>query len=219
MPTEVKDVLKVNIVFAGIGLLDNPDEINAFSQAVGAEVVTEMPLVPPGIGKRVSLQRDRIALEVVPNHRTTIEREYPAEKDLGRLAEVVDYAVSKTDLQEQVPTAFGYNMELVYNQDTKSPALNYLGARLFAEREFGADGWSLIGGAGKLVFDSKAGRWSVQVEPRFNSEEDPRVFLNLNLHKAERRIPDRAEIEQTFQEVWEQAHIFIKNLDNQGRDD
>ncbi len=219
MPTEVQDVLKANIVFVGLGLLNTPVELNEFSAAVATDVVTlgtglvvGLPSVAPEPGRQLSLHRDRILLDLTPN-RAVIEREYPASGDLDRLAEVVESALNHTDLAGRLPAAFGYNVELIYNQTSGSPSLCYLGSKLFGKSELGANGWTLAGGAGTLVFDAAEGRWTVRVEPRFNDSETTRTFLSLNLHKTEGRLPDSNEIRQSFEDVWKQAHDFVGRLD------
>ena len=220
MPATVQDVLKINIVLVGLRLLNSPSETKAFSDAVNTEVVTSgvgisigMQMLSPEAGRTLALQRDRISLELMPV-RTAIERAFASgPNDLDRLTEVIALALKHTQLAGNVPAAFGYNIELVYDQTTGLSALDYLGARLFGEGAPHVPGWSLVGGAGRYVFNSEAGRWSLQVEPRFNDEESTRVFLSLNLHKAENRLPDIAEVRAIFGEVWDKAHTFVSRLD------
>lgn len=218
MATEVQDVLKVSIVLVGIGILNNPDEINAFSGEVGADpevLVPGLVIGPPGSpsdhGIRLGLNRDRITLDLSPI-RTAVERQYPSQTDLKRLSNVVTCAIRCTDLQGRSPSAFGFNIELVYDQLSGKSSLQYLGERLFAESLSGEAGWNLVGGAGRLVFDSPEGRWSIQLEPR-GQAETTRVFLNLNLHKAEERMPRDAEILNSFESIWTQSHNFVNRLD------
>ena len=221
MPATVRDVLKINIVFVGLSLLNEPSEVREFSDAVGADVAQAEPGVPfgfpPGIPvplKNLALQRDRISIHLVPD-RTIIEREFPAEGDLERLAEVTNKALHHT-VSEGVLRAFGYNLELVYEQSSGSAALQYIGKRLFREDPLAPEGWALYGGSGSVLFNSPVGRWTVRLEPRLNEEASTRVFLNMNLHKAEPRVPDREEILQTFRDVWTQAHNFVQLLDEGG---
>ena len=197
MPADVRDVLNANIVLVGIGLLNNPTEVSAFSELVDSEVIStgaglvvSLPQGMPGPGQRLELPRERIFLNLTPI-RIDIGRHYPTERgDLGRLAHVIACAVASTDLQGQLPTAIGYNLEVVYNQTSGEPSLSYLGSRLVNSKISGAPDWNLAGGAGLLVFDSPAGRWTIKVEPRFNQEDTTQVFMSLNLHKAEQRVPD-----------------------------
>ena len=219
MPADVQDVLKLNIVFVGLGLLSDPTEVKAFSQEIGSDVelAAEGPAAgfPPGapaLGRKFALLRDRISIALLSD-RTVIERELPAESDLDRLAEVVELAVKSTSPKEEGLKAFGYNLELVYNQSSGSPSLRYLGNRLFNNSEVALKGWTLVGGAGRLSFESSVGRWNIRVEPRFNDETSNKVFLSLNLHKDETQIPTLEDMRDSFAHVWEQAHAFVKRLD------
>ncbi len=114
MPIDVQDVLKINIVFVGISVLNDPGKIAAFSDAVGAEVLRageEIGIVgglssaASAIGQRLALQRDRIRIGSSLD-RTMIEREFPSESDLQRLAEVADEALRGRE-GEALPRAFG----------------------------------------------------------------------------------------------------------------
>ena len=221
MPATIQDVLKINIVLVGIGLLNNANETKAFSDAVNTEVITAgvglsfgVPTLPPEPGRTLELQRDRISLQLIPG-RTAIERAFVSEpEDLDRLADVVSLALKHTHLgREEVPTAFGYNIELVYDQTTGRSALGYLGAGLFGRGGLTVPDWKLVGGAGRFIFDSADGRWSIRVEPRFNDEESSRIYLSMNLHKAENRLPSLNEIRATFTDVWEKARIFVSLFD------
>ena len=57
------------------------------------------------------------------------------------------------------------------------------GSDCFREDTFAPEGWALAGGAGRLVFGSAAGRWTVHIEPRLGDVSSSRVYLNLNFHK------------------------------------
>lgn len=219
MVASVQDVLKTNMVLVGVGLLNTLGELNAFTEAVGTDVVPSgagiafgIPTAPPESGRVLTLNRDRIALELFPS-RSTIGREFPTYQDLGRLAQVAEYAISKTDLGSQELRAFGYNVELVYNQDSGNPSLRYLGDRLFTPNLPSSEGWTLVGGAGRMIFDSRGTRWMINVEPRFNDEAETRVFLSLNLHIGEQTLPKGSEIRVSLQQAWEEAHNFVAYLD------
>lgn len=211
MPASVQDVLKVNIVLVGVNILNDHSEFVAFSKAVATDVVRIGEELGSAIGRRFALQRDRINM-VSSVDRTIIERDFPSVDDLERLAEVVDNALQLTKAKGS-PKSFGYNLELVYDQDSEETAFQYIGTRLFREDIFTPGGWKLGGGAGKLVFHSPAGRWTVQLDPRFNDMDSSRVFLSLNFHKQEERIPNLDEMLDAFNLVWSQSDSFVKCLD------
>lgn len=219
MAASVQDVLKANLVLVGVGLLSKSEEHTAFVNAVEADVVVSgtgialgIPAIAPESGRRLTLNRDRITLELFPS-RSVIEREYPTLEELGRLAQVAGFAIAKTNLSGQGLQAFGFNIELVYNQTSGDSALRYLGQRLFAPVFPGNTGQILVGGAGRLIFEDGEGRWTVTVEPRFGDEAETRVFMSLNLHIVSQKFPEEAEVKSSLEKAWHKAHSFVEHLD------
>ena len=219
MAVEVQDVLKANFVLVGVGLLSNRlEELDAFRDAVDTEVrlgsnmALGFPLSNVEPAGTLTLSRDRIVVEISPSG-STIAREYPSYEDLARLAEVAGYAIAKTDFGDQRPRAFGYNIELVYDQDSGLPAVQYLGDRLFAAEISGHEGWQLIGGAGRLIFDEGGKPRNITIEPRFDDRAPTKIFMSLNVHENEQRLPNEDEIRNSLEETWRQAHEFVERLD------
>ena len=125
-------------------------------------------------------------------------------------------AVESTDLVDGKPQAFGYNIEMVFNQDTGQSAIQYLGERLFDYGRLGKEGWDRVGGRGQLIFTGSTGQWTITVEPRFGEESTSRFFLSLNLHKNEQRLPAKDEITTSLEEIWQEAIDFVERLDKRG---
>ena len=226
MPIEIQDVLKTNVVLAGIALLEGQDERDAFVDSVDTEVVSEMFVPSPtppaqAIGGNTSvadtalvltLHRDRIQILTVPS-RTSIERQYPSYEDLARLAEIAQYAINNTDLRKQELIAFGYNIDLVYRISDEKPADSYIAERLFSNKTLGEEDWTLVGGSGQFAFEGNNALWNITVEPRANDPSGRRVFLTLNLHKSVQEIPSQEEILTSLQEIWERSRSFATQLD------
>ena len=175
-------------------------------------LVVGVPTASLETGRRFELPRERISLDS-SSRGTTVQREYPTQNELERLSEIVSCALEHTDLQNQSPQAYGYNIELVYDQTSGNAAIQYLGERLFGGQELGDGDMKLIGGSGRIVLESPAGRWTVQVEPRFGDEQASRVFMSVNYHKQEQRIPRTEEVRQNLQELWEMANSFAARID------
>lgn len=218
MPLYEQMILKVDLVLVGVRLLSEPQQVNAFSALVGEEVV------PAGVGlafmedqrtpeqaTRLELPKDRITL-ALGTSRSTIERAYPSASDLPRLAEIATMAVDSSEFGSALPTAHNYTLEMVYRQDSEN-AYRYLGQRLFRGDAFAAQGWSTIGGAGKLAYESSDGRWEFIVEPRFHARDTDRVFLLLNLHREQPAIPSQEEIATSLELMWNQAYALADRLD------
>ena len=219
MAVTMTDVLKANFVLVGFGLLNTQNELTAFQKAANADVVpagSSVIVGPPTnaaeSGRLLSINRDRITLELFPS-RSVITRDYPLEQDLDRLAEVADYAVTNTGSGVQQLRAFGYNIEMVYDQDSEQTAYRYISERLFSGDILGEKGWHLAGGAATLIFEEDTKRWSIKFEPRFRDFAATKVFLGLNLHIAEQPMPSREEINSSLREAWRCAHDFVNRMD------
>ena len=217
MTVTIQDVLKANLVLVGISLLNKPADLEKFKDTVDSEVVGRalIPNISSSVAEAArvfTLQKDRISLDLSPS-RSVISRDYPQKDNLDRLARVAALAISNTDLEGRTSQAFGYNIELVCEQDSGRPAFAYLAERLFAPNFSANEGWKLVGGAGKLLFESNGKRWLVSVEPRFGEEASERIFLSLNLHIGGGGLPNEAEITNSLLETWEQAHSFLSRLD------
>ena len=73
--------------------------------------------------------------------------------------------------------------------------------------------WNFEGGAGRLVFRDAAGRHTFSIEPRFGDETTSRVFLSLNLHKEEKKLPSEGELWTSLNDLWTEAEAFMNRLD------
>ena len=222
MAVKTPEVVKVNLVLVGLRLLSAPEEVESFKQTIGADVqLTGVGMgvnVQTGIpepGFMLTLNRDRITLELSPA-RSTINRDYPSREELSRLAAVAGQAITTTSITEHQLRAFGFNIELIFDQDSQTPAFRYLSRRLFDVGPLGNEGWQFVGGAGRLIFDDSGRRWTVSLEPRFNEETESRVFLTINLHRPEQRAPLEGEIRDSLEELWDETHRFVQRLDERG---
>ena len=219
MAITAPEVVKANLVLVGFRLLSAQNEIEAFRRAVGTDVRTveaglavnvQSGLTEPLIG--LALNKDRIALELAPA-RSTISRDYPQREDFPRLAEVAWQAIKNTSIGEQQLRAYGFNIEMVLDQDSGTPAFEYLSKRLFDVGPLGNDGWQFVGGAGKLIFSDSGRRWTINLEPRFNDETESRIFLNGNLHEARQDTPTADQIRESLEELWDEMCAFGQRLD------
>ena len=209
------DVLQANLVLVGIGLINTQEEITAFRRAVETEVLS----VEAGVGTEVvnrfhTLNRDRIGVSRVGD-RTTINREYPEQAGLERLAMVARTAIDVTNPTGDQLRALGYNVELVYEPDPQEDAIRYLAERLFMPNVLQDEGSRLIGGAARLYFEKGGRGWQVTLEPRLNDEETNRIFASLNLHcpGPDLDVPTGDEILDSFMLAWYEAHDLIDRLD------
>ena len=216
------EVIKANLVLVGLRLLGAPEQIESFKRAIGTDVQSsgvgmgvnmQTGVAEPGLA--LTLSRDRITLDLSAS-RSMIYRDYPSREDLPRLAEVVGHAIRSTLIVEQQLRAFGFNIELIFDQQSSDTAFEYLAKRLFDVGALGNEGWQFSGGAGRLVFSDGARRWTISLEPRFNDETESRVFLSVNLHRAEQVLPSEDETRDSLEATWDEVHKFVHRLDERG---
>ncbi len=216
--TRHHDVVTTNLVLVDVDLLNQQDEFERFRAKLDVDLRLEVGLITnissgqTEPSRKITLDRERIALSLSPS-RSSITREYPDRPDLERLSQVSALAIESTDLAGHVPRAFGYNIELVFDQDSGQPAIQYIGKRLFGCQSLGEAGWELIGGIGRLIFADATSRWTVNLQPRFDDTDTSRVFMSLNLHRDEQRLPNEEEIRHSLMEAWTKAEEIINRLD------
>ena len=225
MTIEVEDVLRINVVLAGISLLGEQSQRDKFAGLVGVEVgVQELPenLAPPWaipdapLGSsmpeiRLNLPKERITLQAKTSA-TTIERQYPSVGDLERLAEVTSIAIDSTGATTSTLLAFGFNIDWICRQDQEQASAKYIAERLFSEKWRTIVGWSLVGERSFLTFADGDTTRTFRVEPRANDLPGRRIYLNLNLHRDRQEIPERGEIWQSLQEIWDNAQMLTQLL-------
>ena len=216
MTASIEDVLQVNMVLVGIGVINTQSELASFYEDVGVEVTSvEAGVVGADtINRTHTLNRDRININATQD-RSVVSREYPEEHDLRRLAQVAGMAISSTDLEGQELRAFGYNIELVFEPISKEQAIHYLLKRLFNPDLFRSDGSRLLGGTGRIFFEKGGRNWRATLQPRFNDENTSKIFLSLNLHRPETdpSLLTEIEIRDSLNALWAEAQNLVNQLE------
>ena len=211
-------VLNINLVLVGVELLPEPDMIKHFRADFGPDLrieAAQFSLPAPGmseLARTMTLGEDRIQL-MLHASRSTIGREYPDDLGFSKLAKVAARAIEITG--SDAPTAFGYNMSMVFEQHSGQPAIQYIGNRLFGHLFLGDNGRKVVGGTGKLIFEDTTGQWTISVEPRFDDPDTSLVFVSLNLHKQEQRFPDESEIQSALKKIQREAQEFAIRLETE----
>ncbi len=226
MGITTREVLGADLILIGVDLLDSQQTLDHFRSLtdpdlqVEAGLTTEMPSGITNPSRTVSLSRERMVL-FLSSSRSSITKEYPSKQELERLSEVAAHAINCSDLGGKKPQAFGYNISLVYEQNSGESALQYIGNRLFRSQSLTREHWGFTGGTGTLSFNSKSSEgetldWTVHVRPRSTDRTSNRVFLGMNLHNNSQRMPNEAEISSTLRNIWREANEFINRLDQSG---
>ena len=222
MPWTIEDTLSISLVFPGITLLSNAEEVASFQRAVSTEVVPQdLVLSHIGIdphssavsGKLLQLPRDRINIESSVS-RSSIARDYPSREGLPQYCEIVRRIIAETAAFPSSPDIqFGVNVSLVFNQDSDTTAASYIGNRVFGSQLRDLYGAALIGGSAKFSVSTDDGLLNFTLEPRRNAADTSRVFLQLNHHFNNKKFPLDDELDELIMYNWDLAHSFISDLD------
>ena len=227
MGSSLEDILRADMVFVGLSLVDSSDAFERFKASLNnVDIQAEIGRVAnvsgpmsdiselPDTAYKFTLIRDRITLEILPSVRATIAKEYlsitEGLNDLERLARVIACAIDSTDLDVGALYTFGYNMRLAFAPDLTQPAAYHLGNNLFGSQPLGREGWSLDGGMGTLIFQDGVRRWTVNIEPRPRDDYSSKklyVHLNLQLHDSE--LPAYENIVSAFDEMKTEAERIV----------
>ena len=212
MSAEIKDVLSADVVFLDVQLLALDHEARACSADIGIEIIPEGRTVNVPEGLVWKLPRERILVDSSPS-RSRVMIEYPRSIDDAMLiTRVAVSAITHTDLKGRQPSSFGLNFQAVYGQSSEETAVLYLGRRAFNNSALLREGWEQIGGQGKLLFRDGNRQWTVTLEPRLQDASTPNVFIDVNVHLAEQRIPPEDEMKTLLSTLWVRAHEMIEDV-------
>ena len=209
MSVSLHVALDASVVIVGIDMPSMGD----FVEKLKALFETEVQVLSGGIGDPDVLVLDRERIEVsVQGSQLIINRDYPSEEDLPTLARVSNATLT---LLDQSIEAIGYNVNLVFEQDSGRSAERYLGERLFKHGKLDDDVWPLWGGSGTMVFGSSRERKSFTVAPRLDDEKTTRVFVEANYHMAGGQTPLEAGISESLAIIWRDAFRVMELVDGE----
>lgn len=222
LAVEIEDILTIDVVFIGVELLRDESEVARFGEAMRSDIHQTQSLI--GIDSRgaalppmreLRVPRERLNIET-SQARTKILKEFPShESDVIEFIRLAQTVIDHTDLGEALPSAFGFNTSIVYRPTSGQSAIEYLGERVFGPKRELHRGWELAAGFGTLVFLGEGYQWMMKLEPRLQQRSTEKVFLDLNLHIAEARLPEADEMEHLALTLWSRAHTLIEEIDNE----
>ena len=216
MSVQLQEVLSVELVLIGIELLRGEEEEARFRRDAAVEVLTRPSRVAggrpvPDHSRALVLSRERIAVDTSLLG-TVIRWDYPW-GNWSRFGEVVTLAVGPTAETHEVE--LGYNVDLVFTQDSGQPSSAYLGERLLNPSLLGQLGWPLRGGGAQVSLRDENRTWAFIVEPRAEDLSGNRVFLRVSLQWPLSPIPSTSQITASLQESLDQAMRLMQILDGE----
>lgn len=213
-----QEVILLNVLLPGVGLLDEMRERFHFSTMIAETLGSEVLVSDDGSLEEeghpiivLGLPRDRITLRLSPTY-TFIEQEYPEER-LEQLEQVIDLAIQSTRLSDPVQISLTANLQMVYSSSSEPMGQRYIAERLSAGWNLDNSDWSLIGGALRLVCEHDGAIWNLNLEPRVNVLTSRLVYLGAHVQKMDRIFLDSSEILQALRKIWKQAEDFAVRLD------
>ncbi len=214
MAITVVDVLKANMAFPGLRLLPGDGDFQAFREAMETEVFLRRD-EEQGLNVLL-MSRERTTL-LLTDDGSSIERQHLVRDDLAFLAHAISTCIAKSTLGDNLPEAFGYNLEFVAEQDSDSAAGEYLVGKLINGAISEGAPWELGSGGFVLRFHEGDRVWNFTIEPRFNEVATSRIFVHVNLHQGEQRLPESEEIIEGLTLAWDRTHLLLDTIDQGGR--
>ena len=221
MVAHLREIINFSLVIVDLELLTLDDQVREFQNTVDADV-------RPGGGvsidaatgrtqqaRMLHLDRDRININLSPS-RSSITREFPSvdnlTADTERFAHIADSALTSLPRLETAHFDFGYNVEMVFDQDYSPSALEFLGQQLLRTERIALPDRHFVGGACRLMVTDDVSQWTYSLEPRFNDLRTSRIFISVNRHNAERLLPQGSEIKDAILQVISDTQELMNRL-------
>ena len=209
MSVSLHVALDASVVIVGIHMPSMDD----FVEKLEAIFETDVQVLLGGAGDPDVLVLDRERIKAsVQGSQLIINRDYPSEEDLPALARVSNATLT---LLDQSIEAIGYNVDLVFEQNSGRSAERYLGERMFKHGKLDDEAWPLWGGSGTMVFGSSQERKSFTVAPRLDDDKTTRVLVEANYHVADGQTPLEAGISESLAIIWNDAFRVMELVDGE----
>ncbi|MDE2786382.1 MAG: hypothetical protein OXL37_06930 [Chloroflexota bacterium] len=198
MASNLREIINFSLVIVNLELLASEGSFQGFQSAVDADirhgggVSIDAATGQTQQARILHLDRDRVNLNLSPA-RSSVTKEFPAVDGLAaeaaRFAQIVNSALLAGNDLGGALYDFGYNAEMVFDQDSNPTAFEFLGERLLRKERVAPPNRQFLGGACRMIIRDELGQWTYNLEPRFNDPQTPRVFVNVNLHNEQRPLP------------------------------
>jgi hypothetical protein len=222
MAVQLREVVNFSLVILNLELLASDGSLTGFQNAVEADVrqgggvSIDVATGQSQQARVLHLDHDRISLNLSAA-RSSVTREYPSvdrmRDDAGQFAQVVNAALLAGHHLDDALYSFGYNAELVFDQDSNETASEFIGNRLITSDRLVAHDRQFLGGACRMIVRDELGLWNYGFEPRFNDLQSSRVFVNVNLHNEQEPLPRGTAVADGVVRVVEGVRDLMNRLD------
>ena len=211
------ETIDYSLVLVGSELLKTREELIAIFENVDTEMTLSVDSESDNPSRELQIPKDRIKITSMASiPRTKIQMDYPdSDQNLDRFAEISSLSISCSENAGQL-RALGYNVSLIYSQDSAPSAQEYL-SRLFKMPVHSQ--WDLHGGSCTLEFRESGQAENRQVnlvlEPRGKDRTTPKVYANLNIHLEAPELPTREEIKSNISRARDAICEYIHLIDRE----
>ena len=222
MAANLREIINFSLVVVNLDLLASEGSFTGFQNAVDADirqgggVSIDVATGQPQQARMLHLDRDRINVNLSPA-RSSFTREFPSvsslPEDATRFAHVVNSAFLAGGHLSDASHSFGYNAEMVFDQDLAPTAFEFIGNQLIRSDRVAAPDRVFLGGACRMIFSDELGQWTYNLEPRFNDVQSPRVFVNVNLHNEQQPLPRGTQVADAILQIVDGVRDLMQRLD------
>lgn len=199
MSTTDVEVLGTNIVvltaapltdLAKAPALFESDELKPLLRGVTATQVLQIDASSGATAPMLAFEsmRSQKIVNIGTNRIDVNDRSGDWDFDAEVLAHILEYVVRQLEASVR---AVGVNLDLTFPAPDDQNSAQAIAKALFAKRkDYVLDDMESLGGTGRLILQQVGGvRYTVTIEPRFNSLETTELFMTSNANIATEEVP------------------------------
>ena len=158
------------------------------------------------------IDKERIGVESKHNV-LKITQAYPP-TDLDRFMTAVGEVV-KNVISPERPWVYAVTVYVIVQHDFDVAATEYIGSRMLQPHTgLSIEEWKLVGGSVRMVFERETETWIINLDPRFEQLEEPRLFGKIGWTNV---TPLTEQLVRTAIDLmWNKTQIFLYEFDGRG---
>ena len=225
MSSKLIEIVNFNFVLIDVDLLDTEEYIASFEEKSGVDIrrLNNGRFLDPSVieiqsSRVLSMERDRIVF-TSSKTRSVVQRDFPTieqiQKDLDRFVDCVVWSFQCTSIDKD-EFIWGYNVELVFDQNVCETATQYLGERLFNAnfRDDTMFGSNFTGGYGVLkATGTNNDAWTFNFAPNANSHVTTQFLVAVNLTVSDSCLPDTTVLADSIMRIISTVQTVVECVD------
>lgn len=217
MTARLVDALTATVAFTGVSMLPSDEAVRGLKAALSEEAFPDTVTNADGTQEStLTLDRERITI-TQREVGSWVEQKYPRREDLVALGDIAATCIERSGVGEQAPGFFAYQVQFLCDQESGSPAVQYLPEELLDSRITGGSR-EFLDFSCTFSFRDSSGSWRFSVEPRYRERSTTRIFLTAQLFFEGGFLPSREEMKKKLELVWENGLGIIAHNGDGGYD-